>query len=100
MLPPFLLQTLIENAIKYGIGQHLQAEISYRASLGTEGLTLQVTNPGQIRPPSTRDSVTGIGLENSRLRLKLLFGTKASLNLKSLRDNSVVAEALIPQLAS
>lgn len=99
-LPPFLLQTLIENAIKYGIGTHLQAEVSYRASLSTDGLMLQVTNPGQVRLRSPRDSVTGIGLENSRLRLQLLFGTKASLNLTSLRDNFVLAEALIPQLAS
>ena len=96
-LPPFLLQTLIENAIKYGIGPQ-QGEISYRASLNANGLTLRVTNPGQIRVQSSGDSVTGIGLENSRLRLQLLFGSKASLQLKSLRDNFVLAEALIPQL--
>jgi two-component system LytT family sensor kinase len=95
-LPPFLLQTLIENAIKYGIDQQAQTEISYRAQLGAAGLTLQVTNPGQIRSP--RDSTTGVGLENSRLRLQLLFGTKASLSLRSLNDNFVLAEALIPQL--
>ena len=97
-LPPFLLQTLIENAIKYGVGPHPQAEISYRAHLDAQGLTLQVTNPGQVRAQSPRDSVTGIGLENSRLRLQLLFGPRASLNLTSLRNNSVLAEALIPQL--
>jgi two-component system LytT family sensor kinase len=96
-LPPFLLQNLIENAIKYGIGPQ-QAEISYGASLNANGLTLRVTNPGQIRVQSSRDSATGIGLENSRLRLQLLFGEKASLHLKSLRDNFVLAEALIPQL--
>ncbi len=97
-LPPFLLQTLIENAIKYGVGPRISAEISFRACLNRKGLLLQVTNPGQIQPPRGQDSVTGIGLENSRLRLQLLFGSKASLNLTSLRENSVLAEALIPQL--
>jgi two-component system LytT family sensor kinase len=95
-LPPFLLQTLIENAIKYGVGLQAQTEISYRAQLDTAGLMLQVTNPGQIGSP--RDSTTGVGLENSRLRLQLLFGTKASLSLRSVNDNLVLAEALIPQL--
>ncbi len=96
-LPPFLLQTLIENAIKYGVGPQLHAEISYQARLDANGLTLQVTNPGQIRIGSPRDSISGVGLENSRLRLQLLFGTKASLNLKPMPNNSVLAEALIPQ---
>lgn len=99
-LPPFLLQTLIENAIKYGVGPHPQTEISYRARLDTDGLVLQVTNPGQIRIQSPRDSIAGIGLENSRLRLQLLFGAKASLNLKSPQENVVQAEVLIPQLAA
>ncbi len=99
-LPPFLLQTLIENAIKFGMGPRPCAEIFYRACLDTKGLLLQVTNPGQIEMPRKGDSITGIGLENSRLRLHLPFGTKALLNLTSLHENSVLAEALIPQLQS
>ncbi len=95
-IPPFLLQTLIENAIKYGVGSQATVEISYSAYLDKEGLKLQVTNPGQIRSP--RDSTIGMGLENSHLRLRLLFGCRASLGLRSMKDNRVSAEALIPQL--
>ncbi|PTY06022.1 hypothetical protein DB346_01260 [Verrucomicrobia bacterium LW23] len=95
-LPPFLLQTLIENAIKYGVGKRRCAEISYRASLGADGLTLEVTNPGKIEEPLI--SATGIGLSNSRLRLELLFGSRAFLHLKSVPEGVVSAEALIPQM--
>jgi two-component system LytT family sensor kinase len=101
-LPPFLLQTLIENAIKYGIGNKRSSEISYRAFLNANGLNLQVTNPGKLLPlpqstSSPRNATTGLGLENSRLRLQLLFGAHGFLHLTSLSDSVVQAEALIPQ---
>ncbi|MEI9998670.1 MAG: histidine kinase, partial [Verrucomicrobiota bacterium] len=95
-LPPFLLQTLIENAIKHGDRARVPAEISYRVWLEGRGLKLEVTNSGQIRQ-RPRDSVTGIGLSNARLRLQLLFGAQAFLNLTAPQDNLVVVEALIPQ---
>jgi len=94
-LPPFLLQTLIENAIRYGLGPRMKAHISYETNLGETGLFIRVTNPGRIDGKS--DS-TGIGLENSRLRLRLLFGANAFLHLTSQGDDTVVAEALIPQV--
>jgi two-component system LytT family sensor kinase len=101
-LPPFLLQTLIENAIKYGVGDSPQTEISYRAYLDANGLNLQVTNPGQIRhhrssTNSPRESTTGVGLESSHLRLHLLFGSKAFLRLNEVGDSHVRAQVLIPQ---
>ncbi|HSI84453.1 MAG TPA: histidine kinase [Candidatus Methylacidiphilales bacterium] len=98
MLPPFLLQILIENAIKYGQGSEPCMEISYSASLSDEGLSLRVTNPGKIADPRDTNSAAGIGLQNSRLRLELLFGNRAFLNLTAAAENTVVAEALIPQL--
>ena len=103
-LPPFLLQTLIENAIKYGVGNKATSEISYGAHLDENGLNLRVTNPGRLIPapqmPTSpeRNGTTGVGLENSRLRLQLLFGPRAFLHLTCLSDSVVQAEALIPQL--
>ena len=103
-LPPFLLQTLIENAIKYGIGNKSSSEISYGAHLDKNGLNLRVTNPGRLIPSpemttsAARNGTTGVGLENSRLRLQLLFGPQAFLHLTCSSDSIVQAEALIPQL--
>ena len=105
-LPPFLLQTLIENAIKYGVDNKPNSEISYGAHLDENGLNLRVTNPGRLIPsPRTaaspaRNETTGLGLENSRLRLQLLFGPRAFLHLTCLSDSVVQAEALIPQFKS
>ena len=95
-LPPFLLQTLIENAVKYGGRADHVNEISYRACLDEKGLKIRVTNSGQIR--ARQSSTTGIGLENARLRLHLLFGSDAILNLTSPQENLVQAEVLIPQV--
>jgi two-component system, LytTR family, sensor kinase len=103
-LPPFLLQTLIENAIKYGVGNKPSSEISYGAHLDENGLNLRVTNPGrlisspQITTSPARNGATRVGLENSRLRLQLLFGPHAFLHLTCLNDSVIQAEALIPQL--
>lgn len=97
MLPPFLLQILIENAIKYGKSPQPFLEIAYSASISDQGLILRVTNPGRISEPGG-GFTTGIGLNNSRLRLKLLFGSRAFLSLTDSRENTVIAEALIPQL--
>jgi sensor histidine kinase YesM len=103
-LPPFLLQTLIENAIKYGVGNKSSSEISYGARLDENGLNLRVTNPGRLIPSPqmaagpAHNGTTGLGLENSRLRLQLLFGPHAFLHLTCLSDSLVQAEALIPQL--
>jgi LytS/YehU family sensor histidine kinase len=103
-LPPFLLQTLIENAIKYGVGNQPSSEISYGAHLDEKGLSLRVTNPGRLIPapqmPTSpeRNGTTGVGLENSRLRLRLLFGPHAFLHLTCLSDSIIQAEAIIPQL--
>jgi len=97
LLPPFLLQTLVENAVKYGVAPRPEgAEIHYGAHMDPcgRGLILRVTNPGRLAP--TPES-TGIGVENSRLRLRLLFGSAAFLHLTCPGTDQVLAEVLIPQ---
>jgi sensor histidine kinase YesM len=80
-LPPLLLQTLVENAIKHGIaarrqGGTLRIDI---ARLSGNRWQLRVTNP----PPEFEASHQGnkIGLRNARERLQLAFGNRAQLNL-------------------
>ncbi len=95
MVPPFLLQTLVENAVKFGIASRPEGgEISYSASFNERGLVLRVTNPGDIRTPAVP---SGVGIENSRLRLRLLFGPEAFLNLSSPENDLVLAEVFIPR---
>lgn len=93
-VPPFLVQTLVENALKYGLAPREQgADITLEAFLRGDTLHLRVTNPGTLCPLVTG---TGLGLKNSRARLELLFGPDASLNLRQAGDDLVEAEAILP----
>ncbi|MCW5548797.1 MAG: histidine kinase [Opitutaceae bacterium] len=98
-VPPMLLQTLVENAVKYGISQSPEGgEIAIIARREAGGLRLQVTNPGELSAPAPKAATasTGVGLRNAADRLRLLFGDSATLQLRSLAPRTVVAEALIP----
>ena len=91
-VPPMLLQMLVENAVKHGIAASERGgEIVVTARRRGDRVFLQVTNPGVLGT----NGGTRIGLANSRERLRLLYGDRASLSLEA-RDGHVVAEAVLP----
>ncbi len=95
-VPPMLLQTLVENAVKYGITPRPDGgEISITARNMGGALRIQVSNPGEIDRDGPASS-TGVGLRNAAERLRLIFGERATLQLRSDRPEHVVAEAVIP----
>jgi len=103
-----LLQTLVENAVKYGISTRADGgEIAIIARRENDSLKLQVTNPGALAdmagpsaataPARKRASgSTGVGLRNAANRLRLLFGERATLQLRAETPMLVVAEAILP----
>lgn len=95
-VPPMLLQTLVENAVKYGIGVRREGgEIGISAWVENRSLRIRVTNPGELSSPNGQSISTGLGLRNASERLKLLFGTQALLQL-SADDHTVRADVTIP----
>lgn len=101
-VPPMLLQTLVENAVKYGISARPEGgEIAILARRESESLRLQVTNPGELATAAARvrASSTGVGLRNAAERLRLLFGESATLRLRADTPELVVAEAIVPLTA-
>jgi hypothetical protein len=96
-IPPMLLQTLVENAIKHGIA-HSSKEglIQIKGEIAAEMIHLQVINPGHLK---TKGESTGIGLVNSQNRLQLLFGDTAHIDLKPLDKNHVLASVTIPYIS-
>ncbi len=95
-IPPLLLQTLVENAVKYGISTRPEGgEIAIVARRERDALRLQVSNPGDLAPAAAPTS-TGLGLRNAAERLRLLFGDRASLQLRAAAPELVVAEAVLP----
>lgn len=94
-VPPFLLQTLVENAVKHGVqAREAGSRIIVAADLPAPGtLRLRVTNQGRLAAPG--DS-PGTGLARSRHRLALLFGPTATVALRADADDTVTAEATFP----
>lgn len=98
LVPPFLLQTLAENAVKYGVSSGAEpGGIEYTSRLAEDGsLVLTVSNHGQLGQPT---SSTGLGLKMARERLALLFDGRASLTIDPAANGLIVARAVIPQNA-
>ncbi len=93
-IPPFLLQTLVENAVKYGVGPRPGGgDIAITATVVDNTLHLRVTNPGTIAP---NGKSTGVGLANARARLAHLLGPTATLVLTQEPFDLIHAEITIP----
>ena len=97
-VPPMLLQTLVENALKHGIAPLPEGgEILIRAALQTGGMLLEVENTGQIAAP--KPGATQVGLANTRERLRILYGDGGRLDLANRAGNRVIATVRIPRPA-
>lgn len=88
-IPPLMLQTIVENAVKHGVGtQQNGGRIEITARLKSPELfELSVFNTGSYNPVKKEsEENTGIGLINSKRRLKLLFGKKAHIELTNVAE--------------
>ncbi len=78
-IPPLMIQTIAENAIKHGLskivdGGHLEIEVKPE----NEKLKIRVSNSGSL---SDLDKSKGIGIENTKKRLSIIYGKEADFNL-------------------
>ena len=96
-IPPMALQTLVENAVKYGVeASPTGSEIRIRAQRMPDGLIhIEIANLGAIIPFANS---TKVGLVNTRKRLALALGAAAHLDLS---ENSgwVRATLTLPEAA-
>jgi len=92
-VPPAIILTLVENAIKHGIN-HLPdgGTIRITSSISSKICKIEITNPGILSMLNTK----GIGLENVKKRLNNLFGEKSEFILKSKLLNQVSANLIFP----
>jgi len=96
VLPPMLLLTLIENALKHGIGPLAEGgEIAIRVARdGEDRVRLSVADTGQGLRSSCGQ---GVGLTNARARLRSLYGGAASLTLSLNEPRGVIATIVWPE---
>ncbi|NQX92872.1 MAG: histidine kinase [Flavobacteriales bacterium] len=94
LAPPLILQTLVENAVKHGIaklrdGGHIDIHVEQKMA----DVVVTIKNSGTYEPKSGN---VGIGLKNSRERLRILYGSDDLLRVYPLNEQ-VVASFTIPQ---
>ncbi len=93
-IPPMLIQTLVENAIKHGIAPLPEGgTIRIAVQKQFDGLQIQVRNSGTLAADSGQ---LGIGLANSLARLRLIYGDGVTLRLQSSGRNEVTCEVVVP----
>ena len=95
-VPRFALQHLVENAVRHGIARRSDAG-RLRVSARRDGdmLELTVTDDGPGVSAATGQPI-GHGLDNTRERLRTLYGTRASLTLDAVAPFGTVARLRIP----
>ena len=93
-VPPMMLQTLVENAIKHGISRQVAGGVVRVISdFKSDYHLLAVQNTGQLAGASTQG---GFGLSSTKDRLSLLYGSKARFEIRQVAPTLVEAKVLIP----
>lgn len=80
-IPPLLTISFIENAFKYGVSYQNPSFIHIRFNIHHKRLIFQVEN--RIHQEIKQNKNSGIGIDNTRKRLKLLYGNKHELNIEN-----------------
>ncbi|MEO7311747.1 MAG: histidine kinase [Chitinophagaceae bacterium] len=93
-VPPMMLQTLVENAIKHGIGKTVAGGHIYIISDFTDNHhELIIRNTGHLNGGASEE---GFGIGSTKNRLNLLYGDKAAFQIKDLNENEVEAKVTLP----
>lgn len=93
-VPPMMLQTLAENAIKHGISNLKQGgQIVFSTKRVNGSLQVSMVNSGIFQPKEIHD---GLGIQNTQERLKLLYDDKASFSIQNTLSQSVLTQIMIP----
>jgi two-component system LytT family sensor kinase len=98
LVPSLLLQPLVENAIRHGIGKRDgPGEVTIRSARGERGLELRVIDNGPGLPAEPTGPLReGVGLSTIRGRLDRLYGSAQSAVLRDLAGGGVEAWIVIP----
>lgn len=83
LVPDFIMQPMVENAIKHGVTKRAQGgTITVAAAIAGAHLELSVADDGTgIDESASR--IEGVGLTNTRERLRALYGEAASIAIET-----------------
>jgi len=97
-VPAMVLQPLVENAIQHGISRHKEDDVvTIRAIRNRTSLELEVANlTSSLGDAAERLASRGMGLSNTRERLRQLYGGLQTFHLFDLKPRGVCVRLSIP----
>ena len=96
-VPYLLLQPLVENAIKHGVARRTgSGRVEVAAFRDSGHLCLVVTNDNSTLGAVPASDGMGIGLENTRNRLRILYGYDACLSVRDLPGTRFEVKVSLP----
>jgi len=103
LIPRLVLQPLIENAVKHGVGRAIEpGHIEVRADCRDGRLHLEVEDTGaepdgEVAGNDVEYGPEGVGLSHTRERLVELYGSEQSLRLRRTAAGGTIAEISLPR---
>ncbi len=95
-VPPMMVQTLVENAIKHGISKLVNGGVvKIHSDFINNYYELRVLNTGTLNHENLLEN-GGFGLKSTQDRLKLLFGPDALFSINETGDNMVEVKVQLP----
>lgn len=99
MIPPLMLQTLVENSIKHGVSTLPEGgDLIIEGKKKNHFYELSIINSGVYNPESSKTS-THVGLQNTKKRLQLLYGNRSKFSIENIQiDNKpfVLTKLILP----
>ena len=96
-VPQLLLQPLFENAVRHGAARITGlCEIRFRAFREGEWLRLMISNDGPVRPRASKYSRSGVGLTNTKDRLRLHYKDSFTFQYTERPEGGVQIDISIP----
>ena len=108
-VPPLLLQTFVENAVKYALSREDTLRIHLEAEYRDNVLTLRISDSGPGFPETMLEelNISGtvsadargehIGIHNVLSRMKLLYGSAYGYHFTNLPTEGAQVELILPQ---
>lgn len=90
LIEPMLLIPLVENAFKHGVGLIEHPEIDVQLTTNEKGIFMRVINKINKHTKEIKDKNSGIGLNNLKRRLNLLYPDKHELVISE-NNNQFIA---------
>jgi LytS/YehU family sensor histidine kinase len=97
-VPTFILQPVIENAVRYGLGsEEERCQVRVTAQIADRALLIEIHDSGPGLGGDAHEPIReGIGISNTKARLHQVYGHRARFGLRNASPTGCVVSIHIP----